>query len=666
MIRTRNESIPPFTLDLKRLKRLGLFFMILIGCILLRASYYQVMKREPWYSMGPSQYQRRVKLMAKRGIISDRTGRALAMDIPIYALAVDPTQVKDPQAMAERLADVLGGNRSEYASLVSGKGKSRFVYLEREITLSQRDSLFSKKLPGLIQVKDRKRVYPLGDLAISVLGMTNGENEGIAGVELAANEELRGRDGWAIHQVDANRFNFPSPDYPDEPSRNGKNVTLTLDHVYQAILEEEIRTGIHQCRAAAGLGVLMDPFSGEILAMTSLLGDTRQDDILEKMKNRCVQEAFEPGSTLKIVTVAAALQEGIVTPKSLIYCENGSYAISAAHTIHDHDKGHAFLTLSQVFEVSSNIGACKVGCSLKKERLYRYIRDFGFGTATAIGLPQEAPGVLPPPYEWTDFTTAMASFGQGLSVTTLQLAAMVSAVANGGTLFKPVLIKKIQDEAGEQMSVFSGEALRRVISEETAAALTDMMEGVVLRGSGEKAAVQGLRVAGKTGTAQKSIADIRGYAPGMYVSSFVGFWPVETPSYVLAIVIEEPRYSQYGGQSAAPVFSRIVSRIAGLPPDMREKEFRPQKERHYALSSLPEEEEPRSMTVPAVSQRARSPYHLPDMKGLSVREAMGLLAQYNIKAQVAGNGVVILQQPAAGTRLTEGMICQLTCVERVK
>jgi len=664
MVRMHAFQKKPASRDLNRIKRLAALFVLIIFAILLRFSHYQVFSREPWRSMAPDQYQRRVKLMAKRGIIFDRTGRILAMDIPVPTVAADPKEIKDIEKAGRKLEAIIGIDAQEFKALILSNPESRFVWVKKEITQSQQDSLLKYNIPGVIVAKDRKRVHPLADLGRPVLGVTNIDHTGVSGIELAMDKILHGRDGWAIYQKDAKERFFPSLDYPSEPALNGHHLTLSLDHSYQAILEEELKTGISKYRAKAGWGVLMDPFSGDVLAMASLTGFRHDNasDFNEQLRNRCVQEDFEPGSTFKIVTTAAALQEEECQPTSLIFCENGAYRVSAKHTIHDHDQSYAFLTLSQVLEVSSNIGMAKVGQKLGKERLFQYARDFGFGTRTYVGLPHEEPGILRPAYSWSDFSTAVTSFGQGLSGTALQIASMVSAIANGGELLKPVLIKEILSESGVTEKTFGREVLRRVVSQKTASTLTAMLERVVEEGSGEKAAVPGVRVAGKTGTAQKSGPDVRGYQPGVYVSSFVGFWPADTPMYVLVVVLDEPAKAHYGSQSAAPIFSKIASRIIGLPNPLPEERPRP-RAGNFAFSSL-QDTAPGVETGSIPSAPIESPYHMPDLRGLSVREAMQKCVKYNIEAQVLGSGIVTRQQPAPGKKIEPAIVCRLTCRER--
>ncbi|MBN2029939.1 transpeptidase family protein [bacterium] len=654
--------------EMRRLRFLGFLFTLSIVVILVRLFMFQVWNRDPWNALAPSQYQQYIKRIAHRGVIYDRDMNILAMDLPTLSMAIDATQVEDREAAANIFASVLKGNKNNYLNILEENKDKRFVWIENDITTNQRDSLYQLQISGLIPVQTRKRVHPYEMVGKQVIGITNGEHRGVSGVELALDDTLRGEDGWGIYQKDALKRNYLSLDYPVKESRNGHHVVLTLNHAYQTIVEEELQKGIIYHGAKRGSAVLMDPFTGEILVMASILGGTEngeEPDFDMMLQNQPVQVDFEPGSTFKIVTAAAALEEGLFHPNSIIFCENGSYQF-LGHTIHDHNQSHGMLTLSQVVEYSSNIGISKVGEKLGENILYKYIQNFGFGNRTGIGLPGEVPGILRPVYRWSDFSIAAVSFGQEISVTTLQETCMISAVANGGKLFKPVLYKAIIDDNGNITKSYSGEVIRRVISEGTADQLRIIMENVVNQGSGIEAKVEGVRIAGKTGTAQKSEPGFEGYRPGVYVSSFAGFWPADTPMFAMVIVVDEPQRAYWGSQSAAPIFSRIVSRIAGFPleygPSGRpENENRT--ESRVVFSSYYDNRQHELESERESSSVYDSPYHVPQLNGLSVREALKRLSSRGIEGRVEGRGVVIEQSPKPGEKVVAGMVCYLWCQE---
>jgi len=646
----------------RRIMILSLLFGVSILILLFRIFTFQVLKGPYWRAIAEKQYKQRVKLTATRGIIYDRNREILAMDFPSYSFAIDPNCVNDVNSTASVLATILHGNKEQYIKILKRKDKKAFVRLCSDVTESQKNRMIDSKIPGLILMKEQKRVRPYHDLALPVLGIVNGERMGVGGIEQKMDRFLRGRDGWAIYQKDGLNRDFSSLDYPVDQPEDGYNVILTIDDVYQIIIEEELKRGVIDHRAKGGSAVLMDPFSGEVLAMASV-SESEDREINSLIKNRAVQTPFEPGSVFKIVTIAAALEEKKFQPNSIIHCENGAYKFSD-HIIHDHGKGYGWLTVRQILEYSSNIGVVKIGTRMGKKVLFKYARDFGFGNKTGISLPGESPGIMKPLYHWNDFMVAMVSFGQGISATTLQIACMISVVANGGLLLRPYIIKSITNESGEEIRSFSGQIIRRVISQQTAYKLRDILEGVVLEGSGKKAAVDGIRVAGKTGTAQKSIPGYKGYYPGAYVCSFAGFWPVEAPRFVLVIVLDEPRYLYWGSESAAPVFSRIVTRISGLPesqvPQIREKR-RPDKMR-FVFTDLVESAPKKQKRIKR-SVEFDSPDRLPNLIGLSVRQALKKLAARGIEVTIQGGGVVVDQNPKPGMKIERGMVCHIVCKE---
>ena len=662
MRRERHRQSGPFR-PRGRLPLLGLIFSSLVGIIVFRAFTFQVWKREPWKTMVMKQYQRRVRLFAQRGLIYDRGMHILAMDVPIHSLAVDPSQVRDRKRFAAVLAEVFSDEDTRILELLESHQDYGFVFYRRDITDQEKERLFESGLEGLIFVKERKRDRPHAHLGLQVLGITNADHTGVGGVEQAMDEVLRGGDGWAIFQKDGLNRSFSSLDYPVEPPKDGHHIVLTLNHVYQSIVEEELRISVDDHRAKCGMAVLMNPMTGEILAMASIIGRIAEDErhFLKTLQNQTVQIAFEPGSTFKIVTAAAALEEGLFNTNSLIHCENGAYQFSN-HTINDHDKAYDWLTLSQILEVSSNIGAAKIGRKLGKKVLYQYARDFGFGNTTGIDLPGEAGGILRPIYRWSEYSTAAISFGQEISSTAVQLVSMVSVVANGGCLMKPLLYMGVLEDEGNTVRSFYPEVIRRVISEKTASELTQILEGVVVNGSGKEAGVQGIRIAGKTGTAQKSVPGYRGYLPGAVVSSFAGFWPVESPAFAMVVALDEPRDLQYGALSAAPTFSRIVSRIVGLPQDPRNESIRRKRpKRGFVFSSVqnePAQGEGRDSRPEHFSVR-----HIPRVVGMSLREALKEMAARGVEVEVQGSGTVTGQNPNPGTDVEPGMVCKLICRE---
>ncbi|MFO7891539.1 MAG: penicillin-binding protein [bacterium] len=657
-----------------RLRWLGVLYCLLFLIILLRSFNFQVINRKPWCNLAPVQYEHRIKLIANRGVIYDRDMNLLAMDRPIISLAVDPQKINDYKEAAEKLSKVLSKESDYYFKQLQENKDRSFVRMAKEISEEQKQSLFRLGIEGLIIIKDRKRIRPFGDLAIQTLGLTNKKHRGVWGIEQSFDQVLGGKDGWAIYQKNGpGEDYFTCPEYPIKVPENGRDIVLTLNHTIQSIVEEELSRGVIKHQAKYGSAVLMNPYTGEILAMASIVGDKLKHkpvELDELIKNRAIQVAREPGSCFKIVTSSAAIQEKDFTPKSLIFCENGKFKV-ADHIIHDHNNKYAWLTFSQVLEKSSNIGISKVGKKLGKEVLFKYIRNFGFGNKTGIRLPGESCGILRPVYDWSQFSSYAISFGQEISATPLQLVCMMGVIANGGELVKPFVIRQILTSSGETEKIFYRKVIRRVINQKSADIIKEMLKHVVQYGSGEKAAVEGVVTAGKTGTAQKTMPGQQGYVPGLYTSSFVGMWPVDHPQYVMIVMLDEPKRNYWGSLSAAPVFSDIVYRISGISvkPEFRDKKNNKEQDK-FVFTNLDFSDNriasPKNRIIQKSEDkrkknRVSSPYHMPDVTGLSIRGALRIIGEYAIKVNVEGNGIVVSQSPSPGKDLRKVEICNLVC-----
>ncbi len=670
--------------DVKRLR--GAAFVLLLGVVFVLFESYriQVWKRGQYTAIRPDD-RRRTEWLAKRGVIRDRYGNPLATDLPSYTLSVDPTVMRGFRSAAAVFAEALGGDRDGYLRLLSRNAQNEFVTVHRHVSEEQKAALEAAGLRGLLFNPSRLRIHPVGRVGLPVVGRINGDRRGISGIEMQYETVLSGENGWRFLQVDGRNRLHACPDESDKLPRDGRDIRLTLDPTLQTIVEDELRRGLVRYKAGAGSAVLMNPADGEVLAMASVTAEDPSNEavgIQEGLQNRAVQTVFEPGSTLKVVTAAAALEEGVFEPESPIHCENGEFRF-AGRVLHDHDKKYGKLSFSRVLEVSSNIGIAKVTRKLGRKRLYKSIQAFGFGTRTAVDLPGEAGGSLPPVYGWNDFTTATIGFGQGISVTTLQVAGMMAAVANGGELLKPRVVLSVQEPDGRETAAGGREVLRRVLHPETAARLSEILERAVNQGSGAAAGVPGIRVAGKTGTAQKSAPGTRGYTPGLYTSSFAGFWPCEAPRFVLVVVLEEPRAEYYAASSAAPIFASMVQRIVGLPSSpwmirrgedalavrsgLEETPGRgaaePAGKARFVLASS---ETPRGFrTAEPRRRRIDTPAGtMPDLAGLSLREALTALAERKIEARVRGEGRVTAQSPEPGSRIAPGMVCFIACESR--
>lgn len=417
---------------------------------------------------------------------------------------------------------------------------------------------------------DGKRSYPYGTAAVQTLGVVGRDGRGLEGLELLYDDLLRGRSGWAIRQLDARGRTHPSAEYPLRPAQTGGSLTLTIDADYQSVVQQELEKGASRHQAQSAMAIVTDPSSGEVLAL-ACYPPVRPERFTESdqadLVNKAISEQFEPGSTFKAITMAAALEEAAVRPEEMVDGEGGSYPVGG-HNLGEAE-GHRYgrITAAQALAYSSNICMVKIGSKLGKNKLYQYARAFGFGSKTGIEFPGEAAGVLTKPSGWSAIQSANICFGQGLTVTGMQLAAAYGAIANGGYLIRPRLVKS---HGGPQEAADGrgrADTLRRVLSMETCRALTQMLDDAVndSLGTGRQARIEGWRVAGKTGTAQRKAPGQRGYAPGRYTASFVGFMPADRPRLLAVVVVNEPKGAYYGGQVAAPICRNIFKRALSLP-----------------------------------------------------------------------------------------------------
>ncbi len=415
---------------------------------------------------------------------------------------------------------------------------------------------------------DGRRSYPYGSMGAQLLGFIGDDGRGLEGMELLYDDLLRGQSGWAIRQRDATGRTHATLEYASSPAKAGHSVFLTIDAEYQAIADQELDRGAKSARAASGAVVISDPGTGEILAIASYppFDPNRFNNYgRETYINRAVLEQFEPGSTFKIITMAAAVEEGVTGPEDIIDGEKGLFSIGGYKIGEAEKHKYGPITASEAIAHSSNICLVKVGQELGNEKLYQYARSFGFGCKTGIEFPGETEGVMERPDKWSVIQGANISFGQGLSVNAIQLTAAYAAIANGGFLVKPRLLKGYGESSEAVPGSQPADTLRRVISRETSRKLVAMLEQCVDNGTGQPAAINGWKIAGKTGTAQKKAQGRKGYDRDKYIASFIGFIPAESPRLVVTVIINEPHGRVYGGQVAAPVCRSIMKRIISLP-----------------------------------------------------------------------------------------------------
>lgn len=494
-------------------------------------------------------------LYPKRGIIYDRNKEVLAIDLDAPSIYASPSQIEDPQKVAAFLSKVL--HLEKKALLEKLKKDGNFVWVKRWISSEELGKIKKQGLKGIGIFEESRRYYPHKHLAGQVLGFVGIDGYGLEGIEKQFDHYLKGKEGYYYGIKDACGKVAISPKIPIKPAKDGCNLFLTLDHRIQYAAEEALVKMVKKWHAKAGYAVILVPQTGEVLALANYpLFDPNE---FRKAKprdyqNRAISNAFEPGSTFKAILAAATLDKGVLKPHSIVYGENGQYKIDDA-IIHD-IKPFSWLSIEQAIVYSSNIGVVKIGQILGQKVFYEYIKKFGFGQKTGIDLGGEAKGFLRPVETWKKVDAATICFGQGISVTALQLATAYAAIANGGKLVTPFIVKKIVDAEGKVVRVFQPKVKQQVISEKTAECLRKILRQVVVEGTGGMAEISGYEIAGKTGTAQKPGKG--GYYKDKAISSFVGFFPANDPKVVIAIVIDEPHPITYGGIVAAPVFKQIA------------------------------------------------------------------------------------------------------------
>jgi cell division protein FtsI (penicillin-binding protein 3) len=636
----------------------ALLAVVFVG-LAARLAYLQLYRHTALAQMAERQYSRAIVLPARRGPIVDRHGAALATSTPAESLFAQPRFLGDPVRVASRLAPLLAlPERDVHALLTSSRP---FVWLRRKLPPAHADAIAALREPGLGFIPEPMRFYPNRELAAHVIGF-EGADGGLEGVERALNAELAGSEGKAIVGRDALGRDASGQRVLRAPVA-GLGVMLTLDRTIQYVAEREVDAVYRRTGSKAAMAVALDPRTGDVLAMAirptfnpNTFGDLPSREVV---RNRAITDPFEPGSTFKAIMAAAALEEGVVRPGDRIYAENGAITIARA-TIHDWKK-YGWLTFSEVLQNSSNVGSIKVGLSLGAERYYRYMTAFGFGGLTGVGLSGESRGQLRDPRRWSALSLPTMSIGQEVSVTALQLVAALGAIANGGTLMQPRVVKAFLDETGQEARRVEPRAIRQVISKETAHTLTGILAKVVDGGTGRRAAIPGYAVAGKTGTAQKLDPATRRYSRAPGVLSFVGFAPAEDPRFAMLVMLDEPRNEKWGSEAAAPVFAAIgreILRYLEVPP-------RGTQPVPIVTTSAAEPLASRSSAPPSpplVTLDADGT--MPDLRGRSLRHALAMLAPLRLRVEITGHGQVLHQAPQPGAVVEPGMAASLALVTR--
>lgn len=625
-----------------------------------RLVFLQVVRHADLVARAERQHRRTTDAPAERGDILDRHGHVLATSVDADTIYAVPSEIGKPLEAAAALCRALGDCQpKDRQALVERLDKARaFAYVRRQVTPEQARRVAALNLDGVGFLKESKRFYPSGQLAASLLGWVGVDNTGLSGLEYTYDHQISGKKGTILILTDARRHAFSRF---ERPPTSGSSIELTIDEYLQHVAERELRAGVVENRAAGGSAIVMDPHTGEILAMANwpTFDPNAYPEAPEgSRRNRAVQDLYEPGSTFKVVTASAAIEERVMPIDTMIDTNPGQIRIDRSRVVRD-VRNHGVLSFTDVIVESSNVGAIKIGFKIGTDRLSQYVQRFGFGRPVSRDFPGENAGIVWRPDKWTESALASVSMGYQVGVTPLQMAAAVSSVANGGQFVEPRVIRAIY--RGNRRLEVPHKVVRRSISADTAAVMTTIMESVVERGTGKPARMLDYTVAGKTGTAEKLINGR--YSRTEYNGSFVGFLPSRAPVVTILVVIDSPHgpHGYFGASVAAPVFKRIAEAamrylavaptVDPLPPVLVARPDRP--------DSVADAGEPSPAPMPQVTLVAAAPGTVPDVRGLGARDAVHLLSRVGLTPHVSGDGVVTSQRPAPGEAIEPGAVCDL-------
>ena len=526
--------------------------------ICLRLVYLQIFCYGDFERRAQHQQQRSFELSAKRGVIYDRAGHELAMSIQVESAFLVPSETPDLANVINLITRIT--NDDPRVLLADCQAHKTFCWVARKADAETADRIRALNLQGIHFQKEPKRFYPKRELAAQVLGYVGTEDQGLSGLEREFNQQLQGKPGKLMISVDARKRWFASVEQEPTP---GNNLVLTIDQNIQAIAERELERGMQETKAIAGTVIVENPHTGEILALTNrptFNPNNRKEIKPESLKDRAVSDIYEPGSTFKMVTISAGLEEKVTNPDEMFDCQMGSIVINGMR-IRD-SKPHGMLSVSDIIAESSDVGAIKVAMRLGNDRFYKYIRAFGFGQQTGVELPGETRGMTKPVERWSKVSFAAISMGQEIGISAVQLGSLISTVANDGVRVPPRIVAgTIAPQNAPQTIAFQPALGTRVISSLTAAQMRQMLQGVVLHGTGRKAILEGYSSAGKTGTAQKVDPATGAYSKTKYVGSFAGFAPINNPQIAVVVILDSAVGLHQGGQVSAPIFQRIVQQV---------------------------------------------------------------------------------------------------------
>lgn len=646
-----------------------LIVLVLFTGLLVKLFQVQVVDSEELKYYAEKQQTKLETITAERGLIFDRNNLLLVYnrhDVDVYLdLRITPAKWKNK--LAQEFSKLFKKPESYYSQLMNQKNKT--VCIEKKVPVETALHLDEFKLAALFTVDKPTRVYQYGSLASHILGYLNTESVGMNGVASYFEKYLKGENGSQIIERDAVGRVISVADEKIKEAIPGDNLILTIDKNYQMILEEELKSGIDTYSAVSATGIIMNPNTGEILALSNIEDyDPNEywkfDD--DHRKNKAITDVYEPGSTFKGLSLAALIDADKCTGDELIYVENGNYKFRNTFIRDPHE--YSYLTVKDIIGESSNIGMSKLIQRLDDDTFYKYMRAFGLGNYTSITLPGEVKGILKKPNQWSKYTKTFMSFGYEVAVTPLQLITAYSAIINGGILYEPYILKQRIGKNGDVKFNSSPTVVRRVISEETSTKLREFLRSSVEKGTGSLAEVENISVGGKTGTSQKIIGGK--YSSNKHNASFIGFYPVENPKVICLLLLHSPLKNQYGGKVAAPIFKKITERIldADLQKFKESEEYDKSVELDKKISSTEKTEAEYPDLVENSYTSVDTNYDLqndvmPDLRGLSVKEALVNLNILGLKYDITGSGSVTYQSIAPGKKINKDDICKISCSE---
>ena len=646
-----------------RISVLAGFVIISWSGLCIRLFHVQILNGHQYQSTLLLQSQKKQKIYANRGNIYDRDSRALTRNIIHYTLSVNPSNVLDKYGLAKAVSNRTGNPIEKYLNKL--QSQSSFEYLERNLQKETLGTLETTPFKGLKIERNYRRQYPHKEIAAQILGYTNFDDDGISGIEKDFNNYLKGKQGWIYKTKGWSGKVQHKSGMPFQKPINGNNIQLTIDLEYQSILEEELIRRQLETDAISATGIIMDPQTGEIFAMAST-PSFDNNSFYESNPNyhriRSITDQFEPGSTYKVVSVISSLLKNKIRLDDEFNCENGEYNYYNI-SVRDHKK-HSILTTSQIIHFSSNIGIIKMMEKVGPKTLYNISRDLGFGSKTGISLNGEVAGKLNPFQKWSSVSLGQIAMGHEVGVTALQLATAYSAIANGGYLVKPTVVKQIMDQNNNIIHTENPVIIRQVADEKIMTEMRNMLRGVITIGTGRNADIPGWEIAGKTGTAQKW--ENGEYSNDLFISNFVGFFPYDDPQLLAFIMLDEPKQPfHWGSEGAAIAFKRIMKRIINMDDYILPPKQKLIKQEYASNIEKLDNHQPRLTTKPSLPLELSTvlkytdKLEVPELRGLSMRKAMNILNEMGFDFKLQGNGIVAWQSPKPGAIVDKETVCNI-------